>query len=95
MTLTAPLNYDCHEDSAGVSTWIPFSFSRKSVIVDGTNPEEGPEDGADLVHGIYLCASCSVVKMKNHSRQWQNECHTAPRVLGSRTFLNFSATHVD
>ena len=57
MALTAPLHYDCHEDSAGVSTWIPFSFSRKSVIVDGTDPKEGPEVGADLVHGMYLCVS--------------------------------------
>ena len=57
MTLTTSLNYDCHVDSAGVSTWIPFSFSRKSVIVDGTDPKEGPEVGADLVHGMYLCAS--------------------------------------
>ena len=38
MTLTASLNYDCHEDLACISTWpwIPFSISRKSLIVDGT-----------------------------------------------------------
>ena len=71
MTLTAPLDCDCHEDSAGVQTWIPFSFGRKSVIVDGTDPKERPEVGADLAHGMYLWALCSVVNTQENEKSQQ------------------------
>ena len=78
MTLTSSLNYDCHEDSACISTWIPFSFSRKSLIVHGTHPKEGPEVGADLVHGMYLCASCSVVNTQENEESQQTMADWMP-----------------
>ena len=94
MTLTASLNYDCHEASACLSTWIPFSLSWKSLIVDSTDPKEGPEVGV----GLYIWASFSVVNTQENEESqqamadWMSYCSEG---VGEQDFFNFSAKHVD